>query len=364
MPFKRQTLEETVAEVEAGLASRLPGADTRLRRSVLAVLARVVGGVAYGLDYFIYRISQQVLPDTAEGQWLERHSRLWKIYRKQAAAATGTGSFTGVEGAVMPAGTLMQRPDGTQYESTAESVIQGGAALVPLRAVKGGAQGNAKAEGTLSLVSPVVGFEFNGKVAGSGISGGSDTEQDEALRKRLITRWHEPPQGGCAYAWKAWALEVPGVTRAWALPRWMGLGTVGVVFVTDEAESPIPDETMVQRVEDYLTDPIRKPITADVYVVPPVPKVNEIVISGLDPATEAVKEAVRAELRDLYKREAEPGRMLPVSHIREAISTAAGEYDHALVSPDANIYPAKHELPMLGNVVFLQSEGGEDESNA
>lgn len=361
MPFERQTLSQTVAEVQAGLASRLPGADTRLRRAVLTVLARVVGGVAYGLDAFIAYKAKQIFPMTADEEHLPRLARPWRVFQKNPEAATGYAVFPGLEGKPFPAQTLMQRADGVQYESTAEAVAEDGEALVPVRAVKAGKDGNAAAGTTLTLVQPVEGFDFSGTVAELGISAGVDIEDIENFRGRLITRWQEPPQGGAVTDWKAWALEVPGVTRAWAYARWMGLGTVGVLFTTDDADSPIPDATMVQRVQAYLTDPNLKPITADVYVTAPTPKVNDIVIAGLDPATEAVKAAIRAELADLYRREGEPARMLPVSHIREAISTAAGEYDHELVTPLSNIYPAKHELPLLGDVHFMDEGGNESD---
>lgn len=356
MPFERQTLPQTVAEVKAGLASRLPGADTRLRRAALSVLARVVGGVAYGLDAFIAYKAKQIFPMTADAGHLPRLARPWRIFQKHAEAATGHAAFTGTDGAAMPEQTLMQRADGAQYESTAEAVVQDGEALVPVRAVTPGAGGNAVAGTTLSLVQPVPGFDFSGAVAEDGIAAGVDVEDVEAMRGRLITRWQEPPQGGAVADWKAWALEVPGVTRAWAYARWMGLGTVGVLFTTDNAESPIPDATMVQRVRDYLTDPARKPITADVYVVAPTARAVDVVIQDLSPLTEAVKEAVREELKDLFRREGEPGRVVLVSHIREAISTAVGEYDHVLVEPVNNIYPEKHELPMLGGVLFVDEE--------
>lgn len=361
MPFERQTLPQTVAEVQAGLASRLPGADTRLRRAVLTVLARVVGGVAYGLDAFIAYKAKQIFPMTADEEHLPRLARPWRVFQKSPEAATGSAVFPGLEGKPFPAQTLMQRADGVQYESTAEAVAKNGEALVPVRAVKAGKDGNTAAGTTLTLVQPVDDFDFSGAVVDGGITGGFSIEGIEDMRGRLITRWQEPPQGGAVTDWKAWALEVPGVTRAWAYARWMGLGTVGVLFTTDDAESPIPDATMVQRVQAYLTDPDRKPITADVYVAAPTAKLVDVVVQGLDPATEAVKTAVREELKDLFRREGEPGRVVLVSHIREAISTAVGEYDHTLIAPVNNVYSEKHELPMLGDVHFMDE--GDSESD-
>lgn len=360
MPFERQTLPQTVAEVEAGLASRLPGADTRLRRAVLSVLARVVGGVAYGLDAFIAYKAKQIFPMTADAEHLPRLARPWRIFQKHAEVATGKAKMPGLDGKMFPAGEVIQRADGVQYQSTTEAEVVNGAALVPVECLTPGADGNAAAGTTLTLVQPVEGFEFSGTVAECGITAGVNVEDVEDMRGRLITRWQEPPQGGAEPDYKAWALEVAGVTRAWPKARWMGLGTVGVLFTTDNAENLIPDATMVQRVQDYLDAPERKPITADVYVVAPTAKPVDVVIQDLTPKTEAVKQAIYDELTDLFRREGEPGRVVLVSHVREAISTAVGEYDHVLIAPVNNVYPDKHELPMLGDVHFLDSD---DESN-
>jgi uncharacterized phage protein gp47/JayE len=290
------------------------------------------------------------------------------VFQKHAEAAVGFAVFPGTSGGVFPAGETMQRADGIHYESTAEVTAVNGEALVPVRAVVAGREGNAAPGSSLSLVQPVPGFGFSGKVAEPGISAGVDIEDVERFRARLITRWQEPPAGGALHDWEAWALEVPGVTRAWAYARWMGLGTVGVLFTTDDAASPIPDETMVQRVQSYLTDPCRKPITVDVYVAPPTAKPVDVVIEDLLPCTEEVKAAIRNELADLFRRAGAPGRIVRASHIREAISTARGEYDHVLIAPINNIHPAKHELPMLGDVHFvdendLEPGGAGNESN-
>lgn len=70
------------------------------------------------------------------------------------------------------------------------------------------------------------------------------------------------------------------------------------------------------------------------------------------PDTSAVREAVKAELHDLFTREAEPGITLLRSHIDEAVSITAGEEDHLLISPAANVIPANGELPVLRSVLF------------
>ena len=48
MPFERPSLQELIARIQADMDSRLDG-QPWLRRRLLAILARMEGGVAHGL---------------------------------------------------------------------------------------------------------------------------------------------------------------------------------------------------------------------------------------------------------------------------------------------------------------------------
>jgi uncharacterized phage protein gp47/JayE len=97
-------------------------------------------------------------------------------------------------------------------------------------------------------------------------------------------------------------------------------------------------------------------VTADVTVFAPTPVKLDFTIS-LTPDTTAARAAVQAELEDLLLREAEPedgdgsGTIL-VSHIREAISLAAGETDHALTAPAADVTLAAGEMSVMGTITW------------
>jgi uncharacterized phage protein gp47/JayE len=66
------------------------------------------------------------------------------------------------------------------------------------------------------------------------LTGGTDQETDDELRLRVLTRIRQPPMGGDADDYVAWALAVPGVTRAWCSPLEMGIGTVTVRVMCDD----------------------------------------------------------------------------------------------------------------------------------
>lgn len=349
MPFSRPTLKTLIDRAIADINARLPGADARLALSNLNVLAHVHGGGVHGLYGFLEWLARQVMIDTAEVEYLDRWASIWGVVRVPAAAATGSAVLTGTTGTVVATGTLLARSDGVQYLTTGEVTLSGGTATAGVIAVSGGAAGNLSG-GTLSLVTPIAGVDAAAEITIAGLAGGADTETDDGLRTRLLDRIQTPPHGGAQHDYIAWALTVPGVTRAWVYPGELGLGTVTVRFVRDNDASLIPDAGEVQAVQDYI-DSVR-PVTADVIVAAPVAVPLNFTID-ITPDTAATRAAVEAELRDLLLRESEPGATILLSHIREAISLAVGENDHILTVPSANVTPAVGAMATFGVITWV-----------
>ena len=349
MPFQRPDLATLRSRAIADTETRLDGADANMRRKVLSVLATVHAGVTHGLYGYLDWLAKQLMPDTAEAEHLGRWASVWGISRKVAVAATGTITVTGTAGAVIPAATLLQRADGAEYTTDAEATIASTTVDIAVTASLAGTDGNAVTGVALSLVSPIAGVTSQATVASPGITGGTDTEDDDSLRARVIARIRTPPHGGSDKDYHAWMLEVSGVTRAWVYPEHLGIGTVGLTFVCDDLDPVIPDAATVLAVQTYI-DTVR-PVTAQATVFAPVAVPLDLTIR-LTPNTSTVQAAVAAELTDLLSREAEPGGTILVSHLREAISLAAGETDHALVSPVADVTHTTGQIATLGTITW------------
>lgn len=356
MPFERPTLAQLVDRTQADIEARLPGADSRLRRSVLGVLARVFAGVAHLLYGFLDWAWKQMFVTLAEGAILRSlHASKWGIPALAETYAGGNVTFAGVNGSVIPSGTLLQRSDARQYRTTAEATIVAGAATVPVEAVVAGKDGNAAAGSTLTLVSPVAGVHAAATVAAGGLVGGEDEETDDALRARILERIQDPPHGGAKADYRRWAKQVAGVTRAWIeiVEDVPGHKRVIVRFVMDgKADTIIPTTEEVAIVQAWIDGEDVRPVTAEVTVAAPVAVPLAITIQGLTPSTQAVKDAIEAEIRDLISREAEPGATILLSHIREAISIAAGEADHVLVAPAADVTHVAHEIAVFAPITW------------
>lgn len=353
MPYNRPTLEGAVENVRGDFATRFPGADTRTRRSPIDVFARVIGYTHHTIYGFVAWLAKQLMADTAETDWLVRHGNIFGVTRKPSAYATGVLNVAGTAGAQIPAGAMWQRTDGTQYLTDAAVTIGiDGTAEVVVTAMLPSVGGNAVAATPVNIVSPVAGVVSQAVVSSLGMSGGADDESDDDLRARVLARIQWPPHGGSRDDYEAWALSIPGVTRAWTFPLANGPGSVIVRFMMDDTYSDgIPQSGDVATVQAYIDLPEIRPVQSTVTVAAPIAVPVSFTIT-VYPDTPAVRQAIENELRDLIRREAVPAGTLLISHIREAVSVAAGEYDHSMTAPTTNQVVTSAQINTFGMITW------------
>lgn len=347
MAFEIPTLPALVQRANNDLEQ---GASSVLRRSDMRALARVQSGTAYGLYGFMSYVAQQILPDTCGEEMLYRWAAMKSVPRKEPAAASGFIRVNGTLGVIVDADVMWQYGDGTQYAVSADTVLTGPDTLVPVQAVIAGQSGNASAAMPLQAVSPVIGMLDQALVDVDGLSGGTDIEDLEVWRSRVLRSFRITPHGGDADDYVTWALEVPGVTRAWCVRSYLGPGTVGVFFVRDGDDDIIPSAGEVADVRSHIES--KQPVTVELYVMAPQTLAVSYEIQ-LEPDTTLMRARVEQSLRALHTGESDLGTRMYLSHMREAISTTQGELDHQLLSPVADIVPASNELPVFGSVVWV-----------
>ncbi|CEL28714.1 baseplate J/gp47 family protein [Pseudomonas fluorescens] len=345
MPFETPSLPVLISRTQSDLAS------DSLRRSDAQVLARTLSGTAYGLYGYLDWIVDQILPDKADEETLERIAALRLNQPRNAAQpAEGSVSFSATAGAVLDVNVVLQSGDGRMYRVTAGVTTVAGVNSTTIEAVDAGALGNADVGLALTLVQPVEGVTNAFTVIAPGLSGGIAKESIESLRARVIRSYRVIPHGGSADDYETWALEFPGVTRAWCRGNYLGAGTVGLFVMRDNDVVPVPNPAQLQEIKDYI-EPLR-PVTAELYVLAPTVKWVHYSIHPV-PDTSAVRAAITSSLNDLHEREAGLGDTLLISHIREAISGAAGETDHSLTVPAADVTAATNELLTFGGITWL-----------
>lgn len=347
MPYDIPTLPALIQRTEADFERNAPDA---LRRADAKVAARALSGTAFELYGYQDWIARQSNPATCDEAMLLRWAD-WRLEegRTPAAAAKGLALVTGSSGALVDAGQLYQLPDGRRYKVSAAVTLVAGAASLPLVAEDVGTLGNI-AVGTLTAVTPVLGVNSTAVIGVDGLVGGVELEGLEALRARVQAAFKNPSKVGSGADFVEWALEVPGVTRAWALPRWMGPGTFGLVFVRDGDLDIIPTPAQVAEVQAHLEQ--RRPVTAEVYAIAPTARAIDFSVH-LVPDGLALRAAVTQALRGLIVDEGGPGKTLKVSRLRAAISNTPGETDHVLSVPAGDVLLAANEVAVPGVMTWL-----------
>jgi len=237
-----------------------------------------------------------------------------------------------------------------RYAVQLDCIISSGEGEARIVAEAPGKGANLGAGESLSLIAPISGVRSAALVGSEGLTGGTDEEGDGSLRTRLLDRLRMPPRGGSKHDWETWALEVPGVTRAWCYPLGDGIGTVSLTFVCDDQADPIPSPEMVERVRTHI-EPLRPASVKEYTIFAPELFPVDIMLA-VSPDSQAVREAVSAEIRDVFARDGAPGGVILRSHITEAISIAAGEHDHALIAPAGNVPVPDGCFAVLGDVIW------------
>jgi uncharacterized phage protein gp47/JayE len=162
-----------------------PASDLELRFK--AVASEIFS--AYSFAEFVLK---QGFPQTATGEYLDKHARLRGLERKTATCAQGRLLFSVEEpleaDVLIPAATVCssaERPF-VQFATTQAATISAGetSVLVPAQAIAGGAEFNAPAGEITVMVNPP---EYISSVTNPAkMEGGFDDENDRTLRQRIL----------------------------------------------------------------------------------------------------------------------------------------------------------------------------------
>lgn len=171
----------------------------------------------------------------AWGEYLDDLGLPYGLDRLPATPAAGVVRFTGPAGTAIPAGTgVAVTPvdldvDAPEYQTTVTATIGGGGTVdVPVSADADGSAGNVAIGAVSVLVTPISGVTVSNPAP---IVGGTDPEEDEAYRDRIMAAF-KGQGGGNVQDYEKWARDFPGVGRATIIPLFAGPGTVLVVVMT------------------------------------------------------------------------------------------------------------------------------------
>lgn len=351
MPLNIPTQAQIIARCAADFRSE--AGVNPLRRSIEYALIRAQAGQSKGLYQALLWVFRQSFPGTAEDAYFWRWAAIWGIEQKAATPWQGTVRFTGTDTTEIPEGTELSRSDGSSYVTAEVAEIGSsttGLVDVAVEASDVGTDANLDAEDPLTLAVSISGVDSDAVVQTTTIDGTDAETVDDAL-VRLLARTRTPSVGGGIPGdYVTWALEVPGVTRAWESSPAPGI--VYVSFVRDndgDGEDIIPDAGEREEVLEYVQ--AEAPITVEVEVQELTALLVEVEITDLVPDTSAVRDAIEVAVQDFFATEAKPKGTIFLSRLREAISGATGETSHTLVSPTEDVVATDAQIPIFDGLV-------------
>lgn len=358
MPWSTPTLKTVRSLVRDAIRGNLPGADATVPNSVLRVMSDSMGGLCHMTLQYVDWLALQLIPDTAETEWLDRHGDIWLVNsdgttgRKLATLAEGIILVTGDQGAAVPIGTQFAWASTMTYESTELVILSDVATPVPVRAIDPGAAGNRDLGDTMTMATPAAGVVAIAEVLY--IGGGADTENDDDLRTRVLERIRQPPMGGAAHDYVRWAKAVPGVTRAWCVPNEMGIGTVTVRIMCDVLRADndgFPFDEDLARVTAYI-DTVRPVTTKDFWVLGPIKQFIDVHIDNLVPDNTGTRAGIEENLQIMLFDNAAPGQTIYAVWKSSAILLAPSVVSFDLVDWDDDVMESSGHMAVLGDIIY------------
>lgn len=267
LPLRDETILDVRARFDADVNAGLDPSDA-------AFTDTTVGGFYYDAsqpaamecvrlwDFFSNEVPAVTFPAYAYGEYLDEHGVTINVPRKDQVKATGTVTFSGLNGTLIPAGTEVSTvqtspdTDPLAYVTTVGGIVgnqatPNGTVDLPVEAVQAGAGGNTAAGSVTALVTGIE--NISAVTNAAAITGGADVESDNLYRERILLEYAAPHGAGTVADYKRWALGFPPVGFVTVEPLWAGAGTVRVI-VTDQSDNPVSD--VVKNGLQALLDPV------------------------------------------------------------------------------------------------------------
>lgn len=292
----------TVEGIKSDMLSRLTNSDLQTREGsfandVLSAAALELYNLYHSMDALL---SMFYLDDTS-GDYIDQQAAVFGLTRKAGTQAACSITFTGSDGAVVPAGAVFYTQAGLAYTLDAEVTIADGTATGALTAAE---VGDAYNIGAGEIVSTLKNYTGISGYTNAEAAGGTDAETDAALLTRYLNQLRRAPTSGNPYHYQQWAESVDGVGAARIVSKWDGPGTVKVILASQGME-PV-DETVRTAAAAYIETerPVGPAVTVVSATAHDLAVSATVTIDGtttLETVQAAFQAALESYLQDLAK---------------------------------------------------------------
>lgn len=324
--------------------------------SDLDIRMKVLAGEIYNNEVQLEFIKRQIFASTATGEYLDYHAADRGIERKSAEKATGEVRFWINEEAAqpitIPEGTIVStegaRP--VRFVTNSEAVLEiGNAVTVSCTAQEGGISGNVGAHTINTIVTNVVGID--GVMNIWPFKGGSDTESDDSLRRRVLETYKSVSNGTNKAYYEKLAKSVEGVYSVNVVPRGSGVGTVDVYIACQNAEAPL---ALVNKVRELISSKRELNVNVEVFTAEVhgyTAGIEVVLEDGYDLETvrQNIIESVGAYIDTL-----EVGDSIMEHPLSSAIINSEGVVDFEYINIYPSTYYASEDTYLILNDVVVE----------
>ncbi|MDD5952708.1 MAG: baseplate J/gp47 family protein [Oscillospiraceae bacterium] len=254
--------------------------------SDLGIRLRVLAGELYNLQSGMLWLKRQTFPQTATGELLALHAAQRGITRQSETPSTGTLTFSRSKslnyGLPIPKGTIcaLDGEESIRFITTEEGELASGTFSVTIPAVSEscGNQMNVASNTVTRMITPPPGIEsVTNEVA---FTGGSDQENDESLRQRLLYQFRNLSNGTNRGFYTTFAMGYDGVAYANTVARTDENDSVTVYLCGKDGSVPSALKQQIQEdlsaikevnVTVSVEDAVDRKISFSCYAQPAVP---------------------------------------------------------------------------------------------
>lgn len=329
------SLKDLIARAKATMVAKL-GVDTP---AIDALSTAIAGGIFGNYAYQDY-LFKQMHPETANEDYLYLWGNRFSVDRIAAQQATGTVSFTTTTPASLPSGITLQTTEGARYTTTSAGMSD---TPIACQCDVPGTAGNLAAGIKLSMTSAIAGVSPT-EIAVLSMSGGSDIEDVERWRDRIVTAFNAQFMVGKRVDYSAWAMSAHAdVGFAYAIDNTPALGNVTVYCGKKSADVTLSAET-IAAVQSYLDN--KRLAGCHVYAINATAKPIDIALSGVSDA--AIRSSVENALIAMFTDKLGARDSITPSDIMLTVTSITTSF--GLISPTSPTAPDTDEVLTLGAV--------------
>ena len=232
--FKTKTIKEIFDSFMSKytvLRSKYGDTTPLLEKSFIKTIGYAIAGIAATLWQLSVWVYKQLFPQTCELPALKFWGSLIGVEYNQGQNANLTILLNRVTASYLVSGTVYKDLNsGLIFKTVSQVNAEEGQIKTTVQCTSSGSVGNLPVDTVLNIANPLDGIPSTAVVTEIKIEGTED-EDVEAYRKRVLYRFKYKAQGGSAADYYLWATEVSGIVDA--LPYIISDGIVSLYLIAE-----------------------------------------------------------------------------------------------------------------------------------